>query len=65
MGTWHEADLWQTSWKQCRLGHQGLDAASEELKAQVKVLWAVTLVTEKAHGRIPWVAKDAFLRVSN
>lgn len=42
-----------TSWKQCSLGHQGLDMASDELKAQVKVWWAVTLITEKAHGRIP------------
>lgn len=53
MDTWHEADPWETSWKQCRLGHRGLDVASDELIAQVKVFGAVTLITEKAHGRRP------------
>lgn len=53
MDTWHEADPWETSWKQCRLGHRGLNVAGDELIAQVKVLWAVTLITEKVHERIP------------
>lgn len=53
MDTWHEADPWETSWKQCRFGHRGLDVAGDELIAQVKVFWAVTLIMEKAHGRRP------------